>query len=240
MRDIELARPHSLLAPRLDEFPVPVELDDARVADREAAAGVSVGHEDVAVRRDRRFGRRIKFVRSRSRNTFLSERHQHAPVLIHFEDLMAAVVGDPEVAGIIHRQLVRAHEHARAKRLQQLAGGVELKDRIDGRARAAARRAAGAGIAAAVDDPDRVVGRGRHARRRSPFAAGRQLAEINARLIGVGKIVARAEQRHRGQRHRILPWRKDRLLRSRARLGHRDTTRVRLRSRGAALREDVG
>ena len=49
VRDIELARAHAFLAPRLEELSVLVELHDARVADRQAAAGVAVGDEDVAV-----------------------------------------------------------------------------------------------------------------------------------------------------------------------------------------------
>ena len=52
VRDVEFAGAHPFLAPRLDELAGLVELHDSGVADRRAAAGVSVGDEDVAVRRD--------------------------------------------------------------------------------------------------------------------------------------------------------------------------------------------
>ena len=146
-------------------------------------------------------------------HALLPERHQHAAVRIHLEDLVAAVVGDPEVAGSVYGQLVRAHEHPGAERLQQLARCVELKDRIDGRARAPARRAAGAGIAAPVDHPDRAVGPDGDARCRSPLAPGRQFAEISAGLGMDWEDRSARWQGRRGQRHRILARWKYRLLR---------------------------
>ena len=83
MRAVEFARIHPFFAPGLDELAVFVELDDARVAHRGAAARVAVGDEDVAVRRDRDFGGCVeKFVIGGPGDALLAERHQYLAVFV--------------------------------------------------------------------------------------------------------------------------------------------------------------
>src|SRR3984893_3427034 len=62
VRDVEFPGAHPFLAPRLDELSGFVELHDSGVAARRAAAGVSVGDEDVAVRRDCDLGWRVELI----------------------------------------------------------------------------------------------------------------------------------------------------------------------------------
>ena len=77
---------------------------------------------------------RVELILSGPGDAFLSERHQHFAIrATEFEHLMAAVVGNPEIAVLVHRQLVRARRTSRAKVFQQLAGRVELEDRRDRR-----------------------------------------------------------------------------------------------------------
>ena len=62
----------AFLAPGLDELAVLGELHDARVG----VAAMSVGDEDVAVRRGHDGGRRVELVRAAARDAGLAERQQ--------------------------------------------------------------------------------------------------------------------------------------------------------------------
>src|SRR5688500_16968774 len=101
MRLVELALARARRAPGLDELARAVELHDARV--RHLA--VTVGDEDVPVRRDDDSARRIECVVRGARNPRLAERHQDAAVGADLPDRMAlagaaiargcaAIVGD--------------------------------------------------------------------------------------------------------------------------------------------------
>ena len=63
------------------------------------------------------------------------------PSSIELEDLVSPVVGHPHVPFFVHRQFVRADKHPSAKRLQHLAGRIELEDGVDLGAGSAAGRA---------------------------------------------------------------------------------------------------
>lgn len=101
---------------------------------------MSIADENIAVRRDGNFGRRVKLVESRPGNSLPAERQQDLAILAQLENLMASVVGDPEVSVCVHSQFVGADKHSRPKVFQQLAGGIELKDRANGRVGAATGR----------------------------------------------------------------------------------------------------
>src|SRR5262249_50320384 len=116
MRSVEIARPRSFLAPRLDEFSVLVELDDARVA----VAAVTVSHEYVAVRPDEYIGRPIEHLRAVPGDTSLAECHQDTPRRTDFEDLLPLAifrlaVSDPDVVVRVDEQAVGIDKHAHAE-----------------------------------------------------------------------------------------------------------------------------
>ena len=173
---------------------------------------MTVSDEDVAVTRHGNLGRRVELVETRARFALLAERHQDLAFLTELEDLVAAVVGDPEKAVLVDRQFVGTDEHTGTERLEELARRVELEDGIDARARPAAGRPARAGVAAPIDDPNRSVRSGGDARRRSPFPSGWELTPVRARPKRIGQVVPRPEQRHGGKLDRVLAARKDRLL----------------------------
>jgi len=105
---------------------------------------------------------------------------------------------------MVHGDFVRAHEKPFAKAFDELAGRIELEDRVEGRAGAVG--AARAERAAAINGPDLSIETDGNAGSGVLFSAARELAPAHSREIGVGEIVASAERRDRG-RLRDLSWR---------------------------------
>src|SRR5205814_6655514 len=108
MRDVQIARARSLLAPRLDELPALVELDDAGVR----VAAVPVGDEDIAVRRGHDRGGCVEFVLPAAGLAGLAEREQQLALGRKLEHLMALApeaeaVGHPDIAVAVDMQAVR-------------------------------------------------------------------------------------------------------------------------------------
>src|ERR1019366_3310031 len=124
VNNVELAGPHALFSPGHQKLPGLVELHNSGVAVRGSAAAVSVGDEDVPVRSDRNLRWRIELVQPRPSDTLLPERQQHLPVLIHLEDLLPAVIRDPQESILVDRQLVGADEDPGAEGFQPLTLGV--------------------------------------------------------------------------------------------------------------------
>ena len=153
---------------------------------------VTVGHEDVAVRRDEHVGRLVERVGTVAGDARLAERHQHLAVRTELVDDLAlvvrriarAVIGHPDVAVLVDVKTVREVEQPGAELPEQLARGVEVQNRIE------LRSDAGVG-AAAVVGPDRAVGREVDAGRGSPLASVRKLAKAHARLVRIRLVVLR-------------------------------------------------
>src|ERR1039458_572607 len=91
---IELAGGRALLAPGLDERAVFGRLHHAGVG----VAAVSVGDEDLAVGSDGHGGRLVERIGAIARDALLAEGEQDFAVGIELDDLVAAAVGDPDVA----------------------------------------------------------------------------------------------------------------------------------------------
>src|SRR5581483_1318627 len=145
VRLIELDAAAAFVSDRLDERAVLRQLDDAR-----DVAAVTFGDEDVAVRRHEHVVRLIEEVAVASAAS-LAEDQQQTPFGAELEDLMTALaVGHPDVAVAIHEDAVGEGEHAGAETLDELAGGIEVEDRIERGVRAAVG-------AAAFRDPDAVA-----------------------------------------------------------------------------------
>src|SRR5262249_40389684 len=130
---VDLAGRAALLAPGLDELAGLVELDDAGVG----VAAVTVGNEDVAVRRHQRRGGRVEFIRGAAGNARLAERQQHLAVRAELEDLVALTflaesVRYPDISFRVDGEAVRKQDEASAETLHELAGFIELEDRIEG------------------------------------------------------------------------------------------------------------
>src|SRR5438105_13441848 len=142
MRDVELARRRTFVAPGLDEFAVPVELHNARIG----VSTVPVGDENIAVRRRDDGGRRIEFVAAAAGLSGLAEGEQQFSVRAELENLMAfavaaEAVGHPYIAVTVDMEAMWKQDHAGAEAFEQLAGRVELQDRIELGLRAGERRA---------------------------------------------------------------------------------------------------
>ena len=235
MRHIELARSHAFSSPRLDELSIFIEFHDSGVARRSASSAVSISDEDVAVRRDRNFGRLVEFIEIRSGNTRLAERHQESTVRAELQDLLPfspsrAVVGNPYIAVSIHGDFVRTDDHTPTKALQQLSGRVKLKNWI--KRRIGTRSATRPRSAASINRPDGFSVRSRrNTSCRSPFPSIRQLSPVHPGSKRIRQIVARAEKRHRRQFDRKL---------SRRKHGHAAgplTLRTRLSGQAAGIRQ---
>ena len=219
VRDIELARRRALLAPGLDELAVLGELHDARVG----VAAVSVGDEDVAVRRDDDGGRRVEVSGPLPGDAGLAERQQQLAVGAELEHLwplpsLAEAVGHPDVAVAVDVNAVREQQHSGAEALHQLAGRIELEDRVELRAVAVERHRRIRSATAAAIRPHRsatqtLVPSGSIVDRagRAPGPAGRQLRPVLDRAIRIGQRIGRraglrgAEAADRQQRDEAKP-----------------------------------
>src|SRR3954465_6517428 len=173
MRDVELSRTGALLAPRLDEVAVLVELDDLGLA-----ASMALDHEDIALRPERHVVGLVEQPQMAvgmhlACGVAYSEHEQDASLGAELVDDMGARVGGPDIVLRVDPQPVRPVEQAVAQGAQEFAIGVELHERIraamqhenvplgaDGHARGAAEGHAG-GQAEAVGDHDVVERRGR-------------------------------------------------------------------------------
>src|SRR5689334_1896186 len=145
MRGVELARTAAALAPGLDVGAILGELENAIVG----ARAVSLGYEDVAVRRNVDVGRLIERIGGAriAGDAWLAQRHQHLAVLAELDDGLALAalrnrVGDPDVAVAIDMEAVRIVHHAAAELDLHVAVGVELHDWIERRATTVQRGAA--------------------------------------------------------------------------------------------------
>ena len=112
---VELARSHPLPTPRLDELAIPVELHDPRVSGLPTPAAVSIRHVDITVGSDRDLGRGIELVVTGSGYARRTQRHDELAARIELQHLVAttrcgSVVGDPDVAVTVDRDLVRTDD----------------------------------------------------------------------------------------------------------------------------------
>ena len=108
------------------------KLDDPVVA----IARVTVAHEDVAVRRDQDVVRLVKAALGTTRHAGGAKSHQHVAVRAELDDLvspvtLAAGIGDPHVAIVIHVDAVRPDEHPSPPPLEHVAVLVELEHDIE-------------------------------------------------------------------------------------------------------------
>src|SRR5581483_7124066 len=189
VRMIELAASRSSSSPGLDQHAVFRQLDDAT----DVVRAVAFGDEDVAVRRDEDVVWLIEEF-TVAAATLLAENHQQPALRAEFEDLMAATaVGDPDVVVGVDEDAVRKREDAGAEALDQLAGRIEVQDRIERRVRAGVR-------AAAFGDPDASsVLVDVHGARRAPHASFGELRPALDRAVRVGRIDRHVgAERHNG------------------------------------------
>src|SRR5690242_8745723 len=89
VRQVELARASSLLAPGLDEFSVFREFHDAVVG----IAAMTIGNKNIAVGSDGHGGRHVEGVGTISSNARLPQSHQHFSIGTEFENLVAFSFG---------------------------------------------------------------------------------------------------------------------------------------------------
>src|SRR5262245_20366324 len=107
MRDIKLARLLSFSAPRLDELPVLVEFQNARIAVR--AGRVTLPNENVAVAGDDhivRFVEQLRGLIPLAPLAFGSQRQQDLSLWIKFHDGVCADVSRPDISVLIDPQAV--------------------------------------------------------------------------------------------------------------------------------------
>ncbi len=209
VRDPELARCVSGLAPGLDELPVLRELHDAVVR------AMAVGDEDVAIGSRRDAGRGIEMALVVTGDARLAERHQQLSVraeLAHdvpgpdpglggsCDGLVGRRVGRPHIALAIDMQAVRPDEHLRAEAFDDVALGVELVDRVVGLERSVGVHAVDAEPAAPGErhrarliasdkGPDTFsVDVNMDRSRRSHLAAARKSCPFTARDAGAASI----------------------------------------------------
>src|SRR5262245_48708351 len=102
VRRVELAGGRAFLAPRLGELSILRELHDARVG----VPAMSIGHENIAVRRGHYVARTIEGVGPVTSNPCLAERHQHLSFRAEFEYLVTLAI----FAGRVGRPDVRSEE----------------------------------------------------------------------------------------------------------------------------------
>src|SRR5215831_15360766 len=162
VRGVEFARSLAFLAPRLDEFAVAGELDDAGVG----LIAVSVGDEDIAVGRHNHVGGRVEMGGVLAGLARRAERHQHLAVRRKLHDgvarllgLVGAPVGDPDVVVLIDKKAMAEVGHPGGETRHHAPGSIILVERRDVGALAAVAAATVVNphaLAVAVDiEPDR-------------------------------------------------------------------------------------
>src|SRR5881409_963489 len=145
---------------------------------------MSLGDENVAVRRDNHIRRLVEQTWIGAGNARLAERHQQLSIRTELEDLITLTilylrVGYPEVPLRIDRGAVRKHKHAFSPASEKLAGLVEFEDR---RFRSSGTRVS----RASMDHVNTAVGRSFHRRDRCPLRATRRLRPIPRRDVWIG------------------------------------------------------
>ena len=159
MRQVEFARPGTLLAPRLLEIAVAVELVDAGLR-----LAVALQHIDVAGRAHHRFVRLVEKLEMTIRVPFAglafdAKHHLEPSGRIELVDEVCGDVGRPDIVLRIDAQAVRPVEQPIAKATDEIAVGVELHQRLR----------------PAMNDEHRALGRKGDARGAAEIHAGRQL-----------------------------------------------------------------
>ena len=191
MRGAELPGFRTRLAPLEDVVAVGGELDDPVVA----VCGVAVSHEDASVGGDEDIVRLVEGVPRASGDPRPPERHEELPVRAELlggvavrSRLVAARVGDPDVAGVVQVDPVRPDELAGAPPAQDVAVLVELEDDVEPLGARHVRVAAV--LPAAVDRPDRLSVRGDlHRARRPPAPPVGERREVLEGVVGVRGVV---------------------------------------------------
>src|SRR5207244_11838993 len=94
---------------------------------------MSVGDENIAIRRDDDIRRPIESLRAVAGDSWLAERHQDSSIRTELEDLVAfavfsVAIGHPHVSFLVHADAVRKHEHAGAEASQELARWIEFEN----------------------------------------------------------------------------------------------------------------
>ena len=163
---------------------------------------MSIGDENVAVRRDQHCGRCVELVRTVAGDTGLAERHQHPAVRTELEDLvalsvLAEPVGDPDIAIAVDMQAMREKQQPLAERLHQLARRIEFEDRRQVRSVTGERgprfhERGRSERSAPLGHPDTgPVGIDIHAAGRTPRASLRQFPPVLDRVIRIGRGIGR-------------------------------------------------
>ena len=116
--DVEFSGPHAFPAPGLQKFAVAVEFENARVVFGGAAAIVAIGYKEIAISEDGDFRGPVEPSVGAACGAPLSKCQEHFAIRTQFEDLVAAIVGDPEIALVVDRHLVRGDEQTGANVLQ--------------------------------------------------------------------------------------------------------------------------
>ena len=153
---------------------------------------MTVGHEDIAVRRDDNVGWAIEGVGPCAQHSWLAERQQDLAVRIELDHLVpfawcrrGAVVSDPDVALAIDVHAVRDGKQSRSERLHQTALCVKLENRRD-------RRVGARVAAAAICEPYRgTVAVDVHSADSAEGATLRQLWPVPDERIWIGTIIHR-------------------------------------------------
>ena len=162
-----------------------------------------VGDEDVAVRRGHHRGWRVELIGRAAGLVRLAKHEQHLAVRAELEHLVALAaaaepVGHPDVARTVDVQAMRKQQQAGAEALDQLAGAIELEDRVERRLTACKRRclridARGRSrFTTALGDPDAgAVGIDADRAGRAPGPPLRKLAPVLDRPVRIGRRVGR-------------------------------------------------
>ena len=129
VRQIELARPLPLAAPRLDECAVPIELQHARFA-----LAVPLQHEDVAGWTDHRLVRLVEQPQVAERMPLAgmaldAQHHFDPPGRIELVDHVRGNVGRPDIVVDVDTQAVRPVEQSVAEPADEMAVGIEFHQR---------------------------------------------------------------------------------------------------------------
>src|SRR3954471_6431015 len=182
MGRIKLTLRLAVLAPRLDELAVLGKLHDAVVR----VAAMAVGHEDVPVGGDHHIGRPVERVLTITRHAWLTDGQEDLALGAELDQhgtfaVLAALIGDVDVAFAVAAKAMREVEHAAAKARYEPAGRIKLHDRCN------VRLAAIVG-AAAIEHPQTLaVTIDLNSDRRAHFSTIGQLRPILLHLIRIGR-----------------------------------------------------
>src|ERR1700704_6505415 len=133
MRDFEFSRLLAFPAPGFDETTSLVELEDAWISS--GTRSVPLHDKDVSAAAERDVIRLIQVARSGgfvpcARLSLGSQRQERLSLRIHLDDNVGSHVGHPDVAVPIESQAMCPREESLAKGANELAGRVELDQRL--------------------------------------------------------------------------------------------------------------